>query len=314
MTQLLRDAYRYAVLSRKFEDRIIHMGMAGEIPPTLHPGAGHEVCQTAALAALGPDDKVLYSHRGVAYMIARGTPLTAILADIANKEGGTNRGKGGVMHVVDVPHGVLGESGTLGGGLVVCAGVAMALKRFGKGQVVAHFFGDGGSNRGTFHESLNFSAVQRLPAIFFCENNGWAVSVPTSESTSVPDIASRAHGYGIPGVVVDGNDAFAVFDAMTTAVARARNGDGPTLIEAKVVRLAGHYIGDPQLYRPDRDLAAQKDPLPGFAEALIEAGILERADLETIDAEAQAEVERAVAVVAAAPLLDPALALQDLYA
>lgn len=314
MNQLLRQVYRQSVLARRFEERVIQMAMAGEIPATLHPGAGQEVCQCAAIAAFGPADKVLYSHRGVAYMVARGTPLTAILADIANKEGGTNRGKGGVMHVVDVPRGILGESGTLGGGFVVCAGVAMALQRFGNGQVVVHFFGDGASNRGTFHEALNWCAVKRLPAIFFCENNGWAVSVPASESTSIHDIAARANGYGVPGVVVDGNDPVAVLEVTSQAVERARNGGGPTLIEAKVVRLAGHYIGDLQRYRPDRDAVAGADPLPKFAETLVAAGIMDLAVLETIEQECRTEVEQAVRAVAAAALLAPSLALEDVYA
>jgi len=314
MKEALRKAYRDAVQSRRFEERVTQMSMAGEIPATLHPGAGQEVCQAAAIAALGPQDKVLYGHRGVAYMIARGTPLTAILADIAGKEGGTNRGKGGVMHIVDVPRGVLGESGTLGGGFVICAGVAMALKHFGRGEVVVHFFGDGASNRGNFHESLNWCAVKKLPAIFFCENNGWAVSVPASESTSVQDIAARAHGYGIPGVVVDGNDAFAVYEVMEQAVQRARNGEGPTLVEAKVVRMAGHYIGDQQPYRADRDDAAERDPLPGFAKALLAAGIVVQAEIDRIEEECRTEIERAVETVKAAPLLAPALALQDAYA
>lgn len=314
MNSQIAAAYRHAVLSRLFEERVTQMSMAGEIPATLHPGAGQEVCQAAAIAALGPQDKVLYGHRGVAYMIARGTPLTAILADIAGREGGTNRGKGGVMHVVDVPHGVLGESGTVGGGFVICAGVAMALKHFGRGEVVVHFFGDGTANRGTFHESLNFCAVKKLPAVFICENNGWAVSVPFSESTSVQDIAARAHGYGIPGVVVDGSDAFAVYEVMEQAVQRARNGEGPTLIEAKVVRMSGHYIGDQQLYRADREEMSGRDPLPGFASALLAAGILDQAEIDGIEEECRAEVDAAVETVKSAPLLSPGLALQDAYA
>lgn len=309
----MRGVFRTALLSRRFEERIIEMSMAGEIPATLHPGAGQEVAQAAAIATLGPDDKVLYGHRGVAYMIARGTPLSALLADIANKEGGTNHGKGGVMHVVDVPHGVLGESGTLGGGFVICAGVALALKRFDQGQVVVHFFGDGTSNRGTFHESLNWCALKKLPAIFFCENNGWAVSVPSSESTSVQDIAARAHGYGIPGVVVDGSDAFAVAEVMEEAVGRARRGEGPTLIEAKVTRLMGHYIGDQQAYRPDRDEAASKDPLPRFQRALLDAGTLDQAAIDAMEAEIKAEIDAAVETVQHAPLLAPELATTDVY-
>jgi len=313
--KLLLDVFKTSLLARRFEARVVQMAMAGEIPGSLHAGAGQEVCQVAAIAAMNKNDYILYGHRGVAYMIARGTSLASILADIAGKEGATSRGKGGVMHVVDVPHGILGESGTLGGGFVISVGVGMALKRRYPGQVVTYFFGDGTSNRGTFHESLNWAAVQKLPCIYFCENNGYAVSVPTSTSTSVPDIAARAGGYGVPGVVVDGSDAAAVYEVMQKAVERARAGHGPTLIEAKVTRLFGHYVADQQTYRPDAaTVIATKDPLPKLQQTLVTAGMLNGTLLAQIEADAQRQVEEAVATMKAAPLLAPEVALQDLYA
>jgi pyruvate dehydrogenase E1 component alpha subunit len=311
---ILLTIYRAALLSRRFEDRVIEMSMAGEIPATLHPGAGQEIGQAAAIAALGPQDYVLYGHRGIAYMVARGMSLAAILADIAGKEGGTNRGKGGVMHVIDVPHGILGESGTVGGGFVISVGVGIALRARGRGQVVMHFFGDGTANRGTFHESLNWAAVRRLPCVYVCENNGWAVSVPTSVSTSVADIAARAAGYGIPGVVVDGGDAVAVYEAASLAVERARAGQGPSLLELKVTRLKGHYIGDRQSYRPDAAEAATHDPLPRFTQQLRDAGLLTEARLADLEREVQEQIDEAVQAVREAPLLDPKLALEDVYA
>jgi TPP-dependent pyruvate/acetoin dehydrogenase alpha subunit len=313
--KLMLDIFKTSLLTRRFEARVIQMAMAGEIPGSLHAGAGQEVGQIAAITAMNKDDYILYGHRGVAYMIARGTSLTAILADIAGKEGATSRGKGGVMHVVDIPHGILGESGTLGGGFVISVGVGMALKRRYPGRVVTYFFGDGTSNRGTFHESLNWAAVQKLPCIYFCENNGYAVSVPTSTSTSVPDISARAAGYGVPGVVVDGSDAAAVYEVMQKAVERARAGQGPTLIEAKVTRLFGHYVADQQTYRPDAaTVVATKDPLPKLQQTLISAGILDDTQLAQLEADALRQIEEAVATVKAAPLLAPETALQDLYA
>jgi pyruvate dehydrogenase E1 component alpha subunit len=313
--KLLLDIFKTSLLARRFEARIIQMAMAGEIPGTLHAGAGQEVCQVAAIAAMNKDDCILYGHRGVAYMITRGTSLAAILADIAGKEGATSRGKGGVMHVVDVPHGILGESGTLGGGFVISVGVGMALKRKYPGRVVTYFFGDGTSNRGTFHESLNWAAVQKLPCIYFCENNGYAVSVPTSVSTAVPDIAARAGGYGVPGVVVDGSDPAAVYEVTQKAVERARAGHGPTLIEAKVTRLLGHYVGDQQTYRPDAaTVVTTKDPLPKLQQTLMSAGVLSETLLLEIEADIQRQIEAAVATVKAAPPLAPETALQDLYA
>ena len=312
---LLLNVFKTALLSRRFEARIIQMAMAGEIPGALHAGAGQEICQAAAIAALNKDDYILYGHRGLAYMIARGVSLSAILADIAGKEGGTNRGKGGVMHVVDVPHGILGESGTLGGGFVISVGVGMALKRRMPGRVVVYFFGDGTSNRGTFHESLNWATVQKLPCIYFCENNGYAVSVPTSASTSVQNIADRAAGYGVPGVIVDGTDPVAVYEVMEKAVERARAGLGPTLIEAKVTRLLGHYVADQQSYRPDAaTVLTTKDPLPKFQAMLTKAGILNDAMLAQLEDDVRRQVEEAIATVKAAPLLPPEAALQDLYA
>ena len=312
-TQLL-DIFRTALLSRRFEERIVRLAMAGEIPGTLHTGAGQEVCQVAAISALNADDFILYGHRGVAYMLARGVSLAGILADMAGKEGATCRGKGGVMHVVDVPKGILGESGTLGGGFVISVGVGMALKRRNPGQVVTYFFGDGTSNRGTFHESLNWAALQKLPCVYFCENNGWAVSVPTSSSTAVPDISARAAGYGVPGVVVDGNDPSAVYEVMQHAVERARSGQGPTLIEAKLTRLQGHFVGDQQTYRADAEQAVEHDPLPRLQRTLGDAGVLDAAKLADLEADIERQIDAAVETVKAAPLLAPEVALQDLYA
>jgi pyruvate dehydrogenase E1 component alpha subunit len=215
---------------------------------------------------------------------------------------------------VDVPRGILGESGTLGGGFVISVGVGMALKRKMPGRVVVYFFGDGTSNRGTFHESLNWAAVQKLPCIYFCENNGWAVSVPTSVSTAVENIADRAAGYGIPGVVVDGNDPTAVYEVMQKAAERARAGLGPTLVEAKVTRLLGHYVADQQTYRADAKTAAAKDPLPKLQQVLFGAGTLTDKLLAEIEADVTRQVEEAVQTVRAAPLLPPEVAVQDLYA
>jgi len=255
---ILSSIFRKSLLTRRFEDRFIKLSTEGFLSPLLHPGTGQEVAQIAALAAVNDDDPVLYSHRGTAYMVARGVSLAAMLADTAGREGGTNNGKGSIMHVVAPDKGIYGESGTLGGGLVVSVGMGMAIVRQKSEKVVLHFFGDGGSNRGTFHESLNWAAVQKLPCVYICENNGWAVSVPSSISTSVENIADRAAGYGIPGVIVDGADSVAVFDAVRAAAARARAGEGPSLIEIKARRLKGHYATDPQDYRDDADTMARK--------------------------------------------------------
>lgn len=305
---------RWALLSRRFEERILKLSMEGFLPPMLHPGAGHEVGQLAVLQALRPDDPIIYSHRGLAYMVGRGVSLPAMLCDIAGRYGGTNNGKGGIMHIVDPSRGIYGESGTLGGGLVVATGMAMALKKKQSANVVAHFFGDGGSNRGTFHESLNWAAVLKLPVLFICENNGWAVSVPTSRSTAVENIADRAAGYGIPGQVVDGSDPEAVHAIILEAAERARSGLGPSLVEIKMVRMLGHYATDPQTYREGVDAGSLRDPLPAFINRLIASGDLSEAAVQSFEAEIEANIDAAVAEAKAAAPLPAELAYADLYA
>jgi pyruvate dehydrogenase E1 component alpha subunit len=310
------EVFRKALLSRRFEERIRQLSMAGALPATLHPGTGQEVCQLAALAALRPDDPMLYGHRGVAYWVARGLPLEKILCDIAGKEGGTNRGKGGVMHVVDPARGILGESGTLGGNFVVGVGVALAEKMRRTGRVVVLFFGDGTSNRGQFHEAANFAAVKKLPVIFFCENNGWAVSVSVKVSTAVENVADRAAGYAMPGTVVDGGDVGAVYDATAAAAERARRGDGPSLLEAKVSRLAGHYLGDPDHYRTKEEIERLRagDPLVRLQKGLFEAKLLDDSTLVALETQTTTGIDRAVAFLRERPLASPATALENVYA
>lgn len=310
----LRAIYKIAVLTRAYEERVIRLAKEGFLPPLLHPGAGQEVSQLAALMALNNDDPLLYGHRGVAYLVGRGVSLAAMLADMAGREGGTNNGKGGIMHIVDLDNGVYGQSGTLGGGFVIATGMAMAIKHHKQSKVVVHFFGDGTANRGTFHESLNWCALNKLPVIFICENNGWAVSVPTSVSTSVPDIAIRAAGYGIPGVIVDGSDLDAIYEAVRTAAKRARQGEGPTLIEVKNVRLLGHYATDPQDYRKDHKSVTQSDPLVKLQKRLIASDILSTEDIKEIENDVAMQIEEAVEKVKEAPPLNDDLAFTDLYA
>jgi pyruvate dehydrogenase E1 component alpha subunit len=310
------EIFQKMLLSRRLEERVRQLSMAGELPATLHPGSGQEACQVAALAALRPDDPMLYGHRGLAYWIARGLPPEKILCDIAFKEGGTNRGKGGVMHVVDPSRGILGESGTLGGNFVVGVGVALAEKMRKTGRVVIIFFGDGTSNRGQFHEAANFAAVKKLPAIFFCENNGWAVSVSAKVSTAVENIADRAAGYGMPGKVVDGNDIDAVYDAVRDAADRARRGEGPSLIEAKVQRFLGHYLGDPEPYRTKEEVTKlrEKDPLPRLQDALMKRGLIDDAKLVALEKEIAATVDRAAQFARTQPSVPAASALDSVYA
>jgi TPP-dependent pyruvate/acetoin dehydrogenase alpha subunit len=308
--------FRTALTARRFEERVTELARAGELAEGLHLGAGQEVCQAAALAALPDSDPMLYGHRGTAYWIARGMPLDVILCDIGYREGGTNRGKGGIMHVVDPSRGILGESGTLGGNFVIGAGVAYAERYLGSGAVTIVFFGDGTANRGQFHEAANFAGVQCLPLILFCENNGYGLSVPVATSTAVTDIADRAAGYGMPGVVVDGNDPDAVFAATAEAARRARAGEGPTLIEAKVNRIGGHWLGDREKYRSEgeREQVRALDPLPRLEDRLRNDGALDDTTFAALEAEIAAAIDAAVKVMRSRDLVPPATALEGLFA
>ncbi len=314
--KLALDIYRKIILSRRLEERVAELIKAGQVGGFMHPGVGQEALQCAAIAALGRDDYMLYAHRGVAYWVARGIPLEKILCDLACKEGGTNHGKGGVMRVVYPELGVLGESGTLGGCFPIASGAGLSIKVKGEDRVVLCFFGDGTSNRGTFHESANFCAVRKLPVVLLCENNGWAVSMPTERSTAVKDIADRAKGYAMPGKVIDGNDVEQVYSAVSEAIARARRGEGPSLVEAKTYRLWGHWIGDPDSYRSREEVEKhwRRDPIPIYERKLSDEKILTEAMKKEIDTDARAQIDRAVEFMQKQPFPKPESALEDLYA
>ena len=308
--------YRNMILSRRLEERIAELIKAGQVGGFMHPGVGQEALQCSAIAALRRDDYMLYAHRGVAYWVARGIPLEKILCDLAGREGGTNRGKGGVMRVVYPELGVLGESGTLGGCFPIASGAGLSIKVKGGDQAVLCFFGDGTSNRGTFHESMNFCAVRKLPVVFLCENNGWAVSMPTERSTAVKDIADRAKGYAVPGKVVDGNDPEQVFAAVSEALQRARTGAGPSLVEAKTYRLWGHWIGDPESYRSREEVEKQwrRDPIPVFEAKLAREGVLNDSLRSEVDADARSRIDRAIEFMQKQPFPKPESALEDVFA
>jgi len=317
MDQKLKiEMYKTILLSRRLEERIAELIKAGRVGGFMHAGVGQEALQVAAIANLRPDDYLMYAHRGVAYWVARGVPLEAILCDLAGREGGTNRGKGGVMRVVYPKLGVLGESGTLGGCFPIATGAGLSIKVRGGDQVVLCFFGDGTSNRGTFHESLNFCAVRKLPVVFFCENNGWAVSMPTERSTAVKDISARAAGYNVPGVTVDGNDPEAVYEAVREAVARARRGEGPSLLEGKTYRLWGHWVGDPENYRSREEVEKhwRRDPLPRYEQKLMGENILTEKMKSEFEAEVKTRIDKAVDFMLKQPFPAPETALEDVFA
>ena len=311
----LLDWYRTMRTIREFEERVHKEFATGEIPGFVHLYAGEEAIATGVCAHLRPDDYIASTHRGHGHAIAKGCDVYGMMAEIYGKRDGLCRGKGGSMHIADVDKGMLGANGIVGGGPPLICGTALAAKLKGNGGVSVAFFGDGGSNQGTTLESMNLASVWNLPAIFVAENNGYAESTSSTWSVASDNIADRAAGFGMPGVIVDGFDFFAVHEAASEAIARAREGGGPTLIEMKFTRYFGHFEGDQQTYRAGEveHARAELDCLKRFADRATETGELTRSDLDAIDAEVAAMIDRAVTEAKAAPPPAEADLLTDVY-
>lgn len=312
----LLDAYRTMKTIREFEERV-HVEFAkGGIPGFVHLYAGEEASATGVCMNLRSDDYIASNHRGHGHCIAKGVEVDGMMAEIYGKRTGTCHGKGGSMHIADLEAGMMGANGIVGGGPPLVCGAALAAKMKGKGGVALAFFGDGASNQGTTFEALNLATVWKLPCVFVAENNGYAEATAASFSVSCEDISTRAAGFGMPGITVDGHDFFAVHAATAEAVERARNGGGPTLIECKLDRFFGHFEGDNQNYRAPneiKDVRENKDCIKRFAKTLTSDYAVTDADLRAIDEEVQAIIDGAVAKAVAAP--DPGAAdlLSDVY-
>ncbi|HET6477843.1 MAG TPA: thiamine pyrophosphate-dependent dehydrogenase E1 component subunit alpha [Dehalococcoidales bacterium] len=307
--------FRTMVRIRRFEERVSREFADGNIPGSVHLYIGEEAVATGAIAHLKKEDYIMSTHRGHGHLIAKGGETTKMMAELFAKKTGYCLGKGGSMHIADLDIGMLGAAGIVGSGIPIATGAGLSAKMRGTDQVTICFFGDGASNIGRFHEGINLASVWCLPVVFICENNLWAVSVPTSISCNVSNIADRAVGYGIPGVVVDGMDVTAVYEAAGEAVTRARNGQGPTLIEAKTYRYRGHFEGDSGTYRPGAEIKKwlQKDPIKNFQEKLIEMKVLTAKKAEDIDKEALAEMDEAVKFAQESPFPEPEEALENVY-
>src|SRR5688572_3250036 len=238
-----REAYRRMLRIRKFEQEGTQLYKTGQIPGAYHASTGQEAAIVGACLALRDDDFITGTHRSHGHPIGKGAKLDALMAELMGKATGICQGRGGSMHLADGSVGILGESAIVGGGIPLAAGAAMSAQVRRTDQVALTFFGDGASNQGTFHETLNMAAVWKLPVIFFCENNLYAITTSVAKSHGQPDIAKRAYGYDIPGVIVDGQDVVGVYQVTRTAVERARRGEGPTLIEAKTYRFDEHQVG-----------------------------------------------------------------------
>lgn len=294
------------LLIRRFEERVDHLFAAGELRGTSHLSVGQEAVAVGVCAALQPCDYLASNHRGHGHFLARGAEPRRIMAELFGTQGGYSRGRGGTQHMADLSLGFLGMNGITGGMLPIAAGAAFSARYRHSGQVAVAFFGDGASNQGTFHETLNMAAIWRLPVVFVCENNCYAMSSPACAMVSVAHIADRAAAYGLPGHTVDGNDVLAVRDTAQHAVDRARAGDGPTLLEANTYRTLGHSRGDLCVYRTREEEAewADRDAIARFRAWLIARGELTATACADLDCQACAEVDDAEAYARQDHILD----------
>ena len=308
--------YRNMVLTRKLEEKMLSSTAEGKIPGWMHMGLGQEAVGVGGATFLRGDDYLLHTHRGFAHVVSKGCSLEKIIAEQYGKKTGSCGGRAGTFHLVNKDLGMFGVYGSIGGNFVIAVGFGLAAQWEGKGQIVEVFFGDGASNRGTFHEAMNLASIWKLPIVWICENNQYGVSFHVSKSIPTPNIADRASAYNIPGTVVDGQDVLAVLEAVQKAVDRARAGHGPSLVEAKTYRFRGHYEGDRQNYRPPEELAEiqKKDPIEKYKVTLLGMNILNPQFVTQIDHETSKEVEEAEKLAAEAPNPDIKDAFEGLYA
>jgi pyruvate dehydrogenase E1 component alpha subunit len=312
----LISLYTQMLLIRRFEEKVAHEFAKGAMPGIVHSYIGQEAVAVGVCANLKIEDHIVSNHRGHGHCIAKGADLKRMMAEIYGKETGYCKGKGGSMHIADFSIGMLGANGIVAAGLPIATGAALAAQLEGGDRVSVVFFGDGACHEGEFHESLNLASIWKLPIIFACENNCYGVNMPVCEAIPVKDIAERASAYAMPGVVVDGNDLIAVHEATRLAIARAREGNGPSLLEFKTYRWHHHFELDmiPDL-RPPQEIEAwkKKCPIKKLEKKLLEDKILEGEDLEKIDARVITRIEDAVTYAIESPFPDPEKALMDVF-
>ncbi|MCM0760829.1 MULTISPECIES: thiamine pyrophosphate-dependent dehydrogenase E1 component subunit alpha [Sporomusa] len=308
--------YETMLTIRAFESKAVDLFADNKLPGFVHLYLGEEAVATGVCANLADKDFITSTHRGHGHLLAKGGKVDLMMAELFGKATGYCKGKGGSMHIADVDLGILGANGIVGAGQPIAAGAAFACKYKKSDAVVVCFFGDGASNRGTLHESINMASIWQLPVVYVCENNLYGISNCQRNHMVVNDVADRAGAYGIPGVVVDGNDVMAVTEAAAEAIARARRGEGPSLIECKTWRWRGHFEGDPGAYKDSAEQAEwlQKDPIPRFARKLTELKYATQEELEQIKAKVDRQIEAAVEFANTSPDPSPEDALTDVYA
>ncbi|MCD8148754.1 MAG: thiamine pyrophosphate-dependent dehydrogenase E1 component subunit alpha [Clostridiales bacterium] len=300
---------------RSFELKALDLFEANKLRGSVHLYIGEEAIASTVCSRLKPTDYIASTHRGHGHCIAKGASMDKAMAELMGKATGYCKGCGGSMHISDLTQGNLGANAIVGGGIPIALGSALASKLQHNQNVSVSFFGDGASNEGTFHESLNMASVWKLPIVFVCENNLYGVSVPTWQSTSVKDISVRAQGYDMPGCTVDGNDVEAINEVFAKAYERAVAGEGPSLIECKSYRWMGHWIGDPQPYRTREEVAEWKEkcPIKRYRAKLLEQGLFTEKELDEIEVAAKKEAEEAAEFALNSPEPDPAGILNDVF-
>jgi pyruvate dehydrogenase E1 component alpha subunit len=320
LTSLTRDKliemFRKMLEIRFFEEKVFELYAQNLVPGTIHLYAGEEAVAVGVCSNLRKDDYITSTHRGHGHCLAKGADPKRVMAEILGKKTGYCKGKGGSMHIADFSIGMLGATAVVGAGIPIAVGAGLSIKLRGTDQVVACFFGEGASNQGTFHEGINMAAIWNLPVVFVCENNLYAMGTRQSIVMKIKNVADRAAAYGIPGVVVDGNDVTAVYEVSREAVERARRGGGPMLIECKTYRHKGHSRVDPARYRPKEEVEAwlARDPIKRLREKLLQTNMVDEAEIVKIEREVSTEIEEAVKFAMESPYPAPEEALEDVYA
>ena len=312
-SERLKDFLREMLLIRRFEEKVEERFRAGELPGFLHVAIGQEGVAVGVCRALEDGDVIASTHRAHGHTIAKGTHPNEVMAELYGKVEGCSHGYGGSMHLYDVEHGNLGANAVVGGGLPAIVGAALAFKMRKEPRVAVAFFGDGATNIGTFHEALNLAELWKVPAVFVCENNHYAESTPSKQQLPIEDLTKRAEAYGMPAITVDGQDVEAVYKTMQKALKRARDGEGPVFLLAETYRLTGHYVGDPQVYRPKeevRELRQNQDPITKLRAKLE----LSEDEWNELDAEATRLAEESVEFAKSGTDPKPEDALKNVYA
>lgn len=304
-------------LIREFEEKVEQLFMEGKIHGTMHLCTGQEATAVGACAVLSDDDKITSTHRGHGHSIAKGSDVDRMMAELLGKATGYCKGKGGSMHIADLDIGNLGANGIVAGGPALACGAALTSVMKNLGYVVVCFFGDGATNEGSFHESLNLASIWKLPVIFFCENNKYGMSGNINKMTNIENISIRAKSYGIPGVTINGSDLYEIIQVTDEAVQRARNGEGPTLIEAKTYRWKGHSRSDARKYRTreeENEWKTHRDPIKLFEESLLADGIATETELKELKTKVIKRVEESVAFAESSPAPSLDTLEEDVYA